>query len=272
MKLGLKALVIALVMVLAAVPAASAKNGHGGGKPSWAGSGGKPSWAGAGKPSWAGSGHASTKAHHEQKSKKDKAKHHQADANSDTGAQSGGVDLEGLNPAWYCKTLRDEMTQLQSDFASMFGTNPNHANAFGKCVSRRAHGDDLSGAVGGGDPQDQQGSCDTAEPPATDGADSGTDTGADTGTDGSGTETTVSTDGGAPDDGAAQDQGSDDVATEPEPCSDDGSSGSEESAEDEQGQTGDDEQGEDDQGQDEGNASDEGDSSDLAGALRFLRL
>jgi hypothetical protein len=271
MKLGLKALVIALVMVLAAVPAAFAKNGHGGGKPSWAGGGGKPSWAGAGKSSSAGSGHASTKAHHEKKPKKDKAKHHQAGSTADTGTQSDGADLEGLNPAWYCKTLRDEMTQLESDFAAMFGTNPNHANAFGKCVSRRAHREDLSGAVGAGDQQDQQDSCETTEPPATGETDTGTDTGAGTGTDGGGTDT-VSTDGVAPDDGAAQDDSSDDEATDPQSCSNDDSSGSEESAGDEQDQSGDDEQGEDDQGQDEGNASDEGDSSDLVAALRFLGL
>ena len=48
-------------------------------------------------------------------------------------------------------------------------------------------------------------------------------------------------------------------------------SGSEEPADDEQAQ-GDDEQGEDDQGQDEDGASGELDSSDLAAALRFLRL
>ena len=155
MKLGLKALVIALVMALAAVPAAFAKNaGHEGH--------GKPSWAGQGKPSWAGSGHAASKAHHEKKEKKaKKPKHHGADAAAEDDS-ADDVDLDGLNPAWYCKTLRDEMTTLERDFATMFGTNPNHANAFGKCVSRRAHGEDLSDAAGG---DDEQGTCDTAEPP-----------------------------------------------------------------------------------------------------------
>ena len=98
MKLGLKALVIALVMALAAVPAAFAKNG---------GHGGKPSWAGQGKPSWAGSGHAASKAHHEKKEKKaKKPKHHGADAVAEDDS-ADDVDLDGLNPAWYCKTLRD---------------------------------------------------------------------------------------------------------------------------------------------------------------------
>jgi hypothetical protein len=248
MKLGLQTLVIALVMVLAAVPAAFAGNGHGGGK---------PSWAGAGKPSWAGSGHAAGKASHEKKAKK--PKHHQDGSTADDGTQSAGTtDLEGLNPAWYCKTLRDEMTSLESDFASMFGTNPNHANAFGKCVSRRAHGEDLSGAAGGDDQQDQQDTCDTTEPPATDGTDT-------TGAEDGGTDTTAS------DDEAGQDEGSDEEATDPEACSNDDSASDGPADDDEQGQ-GDDEQGEDDQGQDEGSVSDEGDSSDLAAALRFLRL
>jgi hypothetical protein len=232
MKLGLKALVIALVMALAAVPAAFAKNaGHEGH--------GKPSWAGQGKPSWAGSGHAASKAHPEKKEKKaKKPKHHEADpAAEDDSADD--VDLEGLNPAWYCKTLRDEMTTLERDFATMFGTNPNHANAFGKCVSRRTHGEDLADAVGG---DDEQENCDTAESLATDG-----------------TET-----------GAEDDESSDDEATDPEEC-ESNDPGSEEPADDEQAQ-GDDEQGEDDQGQDEDGASGELDSSDLAAALRFLRL
>jgi hypothetical protein len=228
MKLGLKALVIALVMALAAVPAAFAGNGHGGGH-------GKPSWAGQGKPSWAGSGHASDKADHEKKAKK--PKHHQGDAAAEEDS-ADDVDLDGLNPAWYCKTLGDEMTKLERDFATMFGTNPNGANAFGKCVSRRAHGEDLSDAVGG-DEEQADDSCEASE-------------------------TTTSEDSGT------ESEASDDEAAESEECESDDSD-SEEPADDEQAQ-GDDEQGEDDQGQDEDDASGELDSSDLAAALRFLRL
>ena len=146
------------------------------------------------------------------------------------------------------------MTTLERDFATMFGTNPNHANAFGKCVSRRAHGEDLSDAVGG---DDEQETCDAAEPPATDGTETGPR--------------------------ARDDDRSDDEATEDEDSRRRGhrsgeslteeptTSGSDEPADDEQAQ-GDDEQGEDDQGQDEDGASGELDSSDLAAALRFLRL
>jgi len=249
MKLGLKALVIALVMGLAAVPAAFAGpgNGHGGGK---------PSWAGQGKPSWAGSGQANGKAHHEQKAKK--PKHHEADSAAEEDS-AGEDDLDGLNPAWYCKTLRDEVTKLERDFASMFGTNLNHANAFGKCVSRRAHGEDLSDAVGG---DDEQETCDTAEPPATDGTE--------TGAEGSGTDTTASDDEDLSEDEVGEDDSAADEATDPEEC-ESADSDSEEPADDEQSQ-GDDEQGEDDQGQVEDAASGELDSSDLARALRFLRL
>ena len=217
MKLGLKALVIALVMALAAVPAAFAgKGGHGGGK---------PSWAGQGKPSWAGSGHASGKAHHEQKAKK--PKHHQEGAGAEDDS-ADEVDLEGLNPAWYCKTISDEATKLAQDFASMFGTNPNGANAFGKCVSQRAH--DLNGSEAAGGDGEQ---------------------GADSPCEASGTN-------------------SDDAAADSESC-ESNDSDADEPAGEEQSQ-GDDEQGEDDQGQDEDDVSGELDSSDLAAALRFLRL
>jgi hypothetical protein len=267
MKLGLQALVIALVMAVAAVPAAFAGNGHGGGKPSWAGNG-KPSWAGQGKPSWAGQGHAahSDQATKAKKPKKDKH-HQQAGGTQDEGTQSSSADLDGLNPAKYCRALQGEMSQLATAFADMFGTNPNHANAFGKCVSRRAHGEDLSGAAGG---DEQDGSCDTTEPPATDGT--GT-----TGAEGDGTDTTASGDEGTSTDEDTsadedtQDEGSGDQASDSGSCGNDDSA-SDEPAGDEQDQ-GDEEQGEDDQGQNEdGNASDEGDSSDLANALRFLRL
>src|ERR1044072_5519087 len=107
MKLGLKALVIALVMAVAAVPAAFAGNGPGGGK---------PSWAGQGKPAWEGQGHV---AHSDQAKKPKKEKHHQDAGAQDDGTQSGGADLEGLNPAKYCRALQDEANQLASGFADM---------------------------------------------------------------------------------------------------------------------------------------------------------
>jgi hypothetical protein len=245
MKLGLKVLVVGLVMALAAVPAAFAKgNGHGNGK-----------GHGGGKPSWVGSEHAHVKGLHEKKAKKDKAKHHQVAATTDEGTQSGAVDLEGLNPAWYCKTLRDGVT-LATAFADMFGTNSNGANAFGKCVSRRAHGEDLSGAAGG---DDQQDTCDTTEPPATDGTDT-------TGAEGSGTDTTASEDAAT-----TGDLSSGDGATDPEACESDDSA-SDEPVDDQGEQNAEDEQGENEQGGDESDTTVEDGSSDLGAALRFLRF
>jgi hypothetical protein len=253
MERGLKALVIALVMALAAVPAAFA--GHGSG-----GTHGKPSWAGQGKPSWAGSGHAASNAHHEKKAKK--PKHHGADS-AEENDSADDVDLDGLNPAWYCKTLRDE-TQLESDFASMFGTNPNGANAFGKCVSQRAH--ELNGSdASGGD--DEQATCDSNEPPATEGTETGAEDEGDTSVP---DDEATSEDEDVADD-EATDESSNDEATDPEDC-ESNDSAADEPADDEQAE-GDDEQGEDDQGQDEDDAADELDSSDLGTvAARFLRL
>jgi len=152
---------------------------------------------------------------------------------------AGEVDLDGQNPAWYCKTLRDETTKLERDFATMFGTNPNNANAFGKCVSQRAHELNGSDAAGGDNEQGEDDPCEA----------SGNATSADSGT---------------------ESESSDDAATDPEACTNDDSE-SEEPADEEQSQ-GDDEQGEDDQGEDEDGASGELDSSDLAAVVRFLTL
>ena len=46
---------------------------------------------------------------------------------------SSSVQQTGLNPARACSALRTTMTR--SLFAQSFGTNANHSNAFGKCVS-----------------------------------------------------------------------------------------------------------------------------------------
>ena len=134
MKLGLKALVIALVMVLAAVPAAFAKNA----------ATATASRRGPGKASPRGRA-PGTQLGRPTTSRRRRRRRSPSITRPTLAAEDDStdeVDLEGLNPAWYCKTLRDEMTKLERDFATMFGTNPNHANAFGKCVSRRAHGED----------------------------------------------------------------------------------------------------------------------------------
>ena len=181
MKLGLKTLALALTVVLLCVPAAFAKGGNGNagghGKPSWAG-GGNSGGNGHGKPAWAGQGHEKKAkpekaGGHEKKPKKDKQNKHEAaedaeDAEEDE-AEGEELNLDDLNPAWYCKTLEAMMDEADaeaaeggaepgefSSFDSEFGENDNKRNSFGKCVSRRAHGEDLSGALDGeSDPTDE---------------------------------------------------------------------------------------------------------------------
>jgi hypothetical protein len=139
MRLGVKTLILALVVALLAVPAAFAKGGHGGGKPSWAGGGGH------GKPSWAGGGHANGHAKADKAKGKEK-KHGRAGAES-AESELTPEDLEGLNPAWYCKTFRSMMEDDGQDFYEHFGTNPNDANGFGMCVYESAQGGDPAEGV-----------------------------------------------------------------------------------------------------------------------------
>jgi hypothetical protein len=165
MRLSLKALVVMLGFVLLCVPAAVAKNGngHSHGKPSWAGQGNGHEKAA--KPAKVEHEKAKPeKAAHEKKAKKEK-EHAQAGSEADgesESAEDGGLDLDDLNPAWYCKTLEAMMNEADaeaaeggaepsevSSFDAEFGENENKRNSFGKCVSRRAHGEDLSGALDG---------------------------------------------------------------------------------------------------------------------------
>jgi hypothetical protein len=251
MKLGLKTIVLALVVALLCVPAAFAKGpgGHGHGKPSWAGGGGDN---GHGKPAWAGHG----KGHADKaKSKHEKKQNHQR-AEAEDAAADAELNLEDLNPAWYCKTLESMMDEADSEavaggseagefssFDTEFGENDNKRNSFGKCVSARAHGEDLSGALDG--QEDQEQSCDE---PAADGseepaADEGTeDSTVDDGTEDStvedGTEDSIAEEGS--DEPVADDladDGSDDQAGDAEECESDDSAGEEDQAgEDDQGE------------------------------------
>jgi hypothetical protein len=215
MRFTLKTLALALIVALLCVPAAFAK-----GKPSWAGGGsngqghGKPTWAGHGKPDWAGKADAK-KAKHE--------KQHGAQS-----VDTADLTLDDLNPAWYCKTIESMLDQQDADavagdaeagdfssFDSEFGTNDNKRNSFGKCVSRRTHGEDLSGVLG--DEQDQS-SCDQ---PANDGSE---DAAAEEG----------AQDAAAADDPAADDpadDGSDDQADEAADCQTEDAAGEEDQAE-----------------------------------------
>lgn len=226
MKIGLKTIVLALVVALLCVPAAFAK-----------GSGGQ----GHGKPSWAGQGKSHEKKAkldkaHAKKAQHEKAKHQKA--GSEDAAADAELNLEDLNPAWYCKTLESMMDEADSEavaggaeagefssFDAEFGLNDNKRNSFGKCVSARAHGEDLSGALDGQEGQEQ--SC---EEPAADGSE---DPAADEGTEDStledGTEEPPADD--------PADDGSDDQAGDAEECESNDSAGEDDQAnEDDQGE------------------------------------
>jgi hypothetical protein len=59
---------------------------------------------------------------------------------------SSTVEQSGLNPAQACSALRTSMTRAV--FAQSFGTNANHSNAFGKCVSLVARAQSASIVAG----------------------------------------------------------------------------------------------------------------------------
>ena len=280
MKLGLKTLALALVVALLAVPAAFAKGGHGHGKPSWAG-------ASHAKPLWAGKGH-------EKKAKHDKKNHKAGDAALPDAGQPADLNLNDLNPAWYCKTL----ALMHPDSFSSLATNANGANAFGKCVSARAQGQDVAGQLGD---QPQQ-SCD--QPPADgsgdqgstgDGSGDGTTTGSDgtttgsdgttTGSDGTTTGsdgTTTGSDGtttGSADEGTTTgstgDGSSGDQADQSGGCQSGSADQGDQTSQDGQ----DDQAGQDDQGEDsnaQGDQNDQGDQSEAAAfaqaLLSFVKL
>ena len=150
MKLGLKTLLAAALAAALVVPAATAKpsgghgQGHGGGKPSWAGQGkahGKKAEKAA-KPE---------KAH---KAHKSKGSASPEDATAETDAEQADAPKHD-NPAWTCKFERDMMGD--EEFAAKYGDHP---NAFGKCVSAEAHARD---GVSEEAQPDQTESCDVSE-------------------------------------------------------------------------------------------------------------
>jgi hypothetical protein len=161
MRLGFKALLLMLGFVLLCVPAALAKNGNGHGKPSWAGQG--KGHEKAAKPAKAAHEKRAKpeKAAHEKNAKKEK-KHQQAGSEVESEGEAAELDLEDLNPSWYCKTLEAMMDEADaeaaargaepgvfSSFDAEFGTNDSKRNSHGQCVSQRAHGEDLSGVLDG---------------------------------------------------------------------------------------------------------------------------
>jgi hypothetical protein len=246
MKLGLKTIVLALVVALLCVPAAFAKGekgGHGHGKPFWAGQGKSHE-----KKAKLGKAHAK-KAKHE-KSKPQKA------GSEDAAALDGELNLDDLNPSWYCKTLEAMMDATDaeaaaggaeagefSSFDAAFGENDNKRNSHGKCVSARAHGDDLSGALDSQENQEQ--SCDE---PAEDGSeDPAADEGSEDPVADDGSEDPVVDDG--TDDSTVEDGTDEPVADDPADDGSDDQAGETEECESDDSAAEDDQAGEDDQGE-----------------------
>ena len=148
-----KTLVIALVALMLAVPTGALAKG----KPSWAGQG---NGGGHGKPAWRpgpwqgrqGQGPWQLKAAHEKKAKKEKQNGKFGAADEDDADDPDDLSLEDLEaleaihaPGQYCHALESFQESLAGmwggdSFDERFGENPNLANSFGKCASRRAQG------------------------------------------------------------------------------------------------------------------------------------
>jgi hypothetical protein len=246
MKLGLKTIVLALVVALLCVPAAFAKGEKGG--------------HGHGKPSWAGQGKSHEKKAkldkaHAKKAKHEKSKQQKAGA-EDAAALDGELNLGDLNPSWYCKTLEAMMDATDaeaavgggeagefSSFDTEFGENDNKRNSHGKCVSARAHGEDLSGALDS--QEDQEQACDE---PADDGSeDPAVEDGTDDSTVEDGTDDSTVEDGA--DDSTVEDGTEEPVADDPADDGADDQAGEAEECESDDSAAEDDQAGEDDQGE-----------------------
>jgi hypothetical protein len=110
---------VCLAVLIVAAPA-----GAKGGPP--AGKGGPPPWAGGGKGAKVhGTKGAAKKAEHAARKVEKAAK------KAGKAREQGGE----LNPAMTCFGL---LAEMGVEFYSHYGTNPNQANAFGKCVSEHA--------------------------------------------------------------------------------------------------------------------------------------
>lgn len=164
-----KALLLALLATLVVASGAAAKSGGGNGN----GKGHaqtKHSQSAEAKHSSQGSKHEA-KGHKTKapKTKVKKPKKHEAVAVEAAGdepvsvetADSGEPSAEAKNPAWTCRARLEERGVEQ--FVSDYGTNANGANAFGKCVSSVAQGDEEETA---GAPAESGEQCEAVAPAA----------------------------------------------------------------------------------------------------------
>jgi hypothetical protein len=128
MKIGYKALLVALLAAALLAPAAEAKPGNGNGN-------GPPAWASGGNSGSKANGKSARVEKSESKAQKAARKQERGAARA-VALQSNG-EPKHQNPAWVCKFEREQMGA--EAFVEEYGTGENTANAFGKCVSREAH-------------------------------------------------------------------------------------------------------------------------------------
>lgn len=127
-RLGWTAALVGLAVLVLAVPASAKGPPNGkGGPPPWAGGAGG---SGGGPPAWAGSG----KGAGTQKARGAAKKAEEGLKKAAKQAAKAREQAE-MNPAMTCFALLGE---LGEEFYETYGTNPNNANAFGKCVSEHA--------------------------------------------------------------------------------------------------------------------------------------
>lgn len=167
MKLALRILVTALLAVLLAVPAASAKSGGGHGqgaekaKAAHALKADKAADKATKKAEKAERKAAKKAEKAARKAEKQRAKQAEEEELEDceeapnTSEMLDGLfgsghsacdapNLEALGPGQYCHTLEAWMAANGGNFSQAFGTEGSgYANDHGKCASRRAHGEDL---------------------------------------------------------------------------------------------------------------------------------
>lgn len=123
-RLGWTSALVGVAVLVLAVPASAKGPPNGkGGPPPWAGGG-----SGGGPPAWAGSGKGAQKA-------KGAARKAEKGLKKAANKAAKARDKAEMNPAMTCFALLGE---LGEEFYETYGTNPNNANAFGKCVSEHA--------------------------------------------------------------------------------------------------------------------------------------
>lgn len=166
MKLGLTTMLAGALAAVLLVPAVGAKPGNGNGPPAWAG-GGKGAEASQKKPGTAvkEAKHAENAARKAEKAAQKADKATQRAERRAARRAAHEAKEKPANPARACKLEREQLGA--EAFAEAYGTNPNKANALGKCVSATARdrgADQPAGAEGAEAGEEETAEQDEAPP------------------------------------------------------------------------------------------------------------